>query len=218
MFLRNYDNYLLTLMGATIEPANGKSVGSSTSNFDAFYSDYYGTVIHCGSSSNGFGTKDNVGDGYISYRTVKGSIAKTRITNLSGGTQAYLTVPTILGTTNICLGTGTDEVTYEDYKLSGDIISNSPLKFQSDSYELAFDNVTKKFRKKVTFTYSNTTDSDITISEWGMYGLTSSDFAKADYATTVLFFREVLSEPITIAAGTTSTLTFSVDLPMPNHP
>lgn len=197
MFLRNYDNFLLAVMGAT---AQGKNVATASHQAVSNAGDlWYGT-------SAAFGTNSNHGDGYINVRTMTNSISKIALSYSSGSSTLSIACPTAITCANIVLGTGVDEVTYEDYKLSGDSISTDPLMFHSQN--LTWGDVTKKFTRSVTFTYTNTTDSDVTIREWGL----------AMCNKTVLVFREVLTEPITIAAGTTGTLTFSIELPMFNHP
>ena len=79
-------------------------------------------------------------------------------------------------------------------------------------------------------TYTNTTDAEITIAEYGIFRPSSNSFDYANSASSpvmptygnnnkcVLVFREVLSNPIVIAPGTTATLTFEIEVPMANHP
>lgn len=196
MFLRNYDNFLLAVMGAD---AHG-----DTSSASHGYVNSSGDL--CYGPSVSFGTNSNRGDGYINFRTMANEIVEATMSITGQNNYSFIHCPTAITRENIVLGTGVDEVTYEDYKLSGNSISTDPLVFYSQN--LTWNDVTKKFTRSVTFTYTNATDSDVTIREWGL----------AVRSKKILVFREVLPEPITIAAGTTGTLTFSIELPMFNHP
>lgn len=212
MFLRNYDNWMLALMGAA--HTNGYATG-----FDSSYLSHYNGWKIMSTYNSHIGNTDTAGDGYINFRTTSGALK-----NISGSTSGdsdLVICPTAMGAYGICLGNGDTAVTYEDYQLSGEVvIPNSKLALVSTVVTF---NATKKcFTRTTIYTYTNTGDSDITIKEWGLYNNTGTPSTTKDFsnshANMVLMFREVLDTPITIAAGTSGTLTFSVDLPMPNHP
>lgn len=163
------------------------------------------------------------GDGYINVKTTAGTVSKmVPVFYANSGSFsefAHLSMPIVLGKGGICLGDGDTAVTYEDHKLAGNTFDNLGLVCLSKT--IRFDSDKKKYVVSVKHTFSNTTESDITIKEWGMFsrnklGTSPEKFDNNGYH--VLMFREVLDTPVTIAAGTTGTLTFSVDLPMPNHP
>ena len=212
MFLRNYDNWMLALMGAA--HTKGYTTGSGTGYLfhDSGWqlSTQYNTNV---------GNADNAGDGYINFRTTSGALKNISgsVASVSGGVMC----PTAMGAYGICLGNGDTTVTYEDYRLSGEVVfANSLLALVST--EVTFNATKKCFTRTTIYTYTNTGDSDITIKEWGLYNNTGTSTVAKDFsnssANMVLMFREVLNTPITIAAGTTGTLTFSIDMPMPNHP
>ena len=203
MFLRNYDNYMAALMlGFASEYESGDS---------SFYrnttSRYFLNPTSAGFSDNN-----------ITSKSSNGSVTGIIVGNASGDDE-YL-APIALSSHTICLGTGNTAVTYDDYNLSGEVITY-PLVFVER--HIAWDSESRKFKHSAIFTCSNTGDTDVTISEWGIFrplcssGDYSAKYNNNDHNIT-LMFREVLDEPVTIAAGTTGTLTLTLDVPMPNHP
>lgn len=196
MFLRNYDNYFVAInlcpqSTNTKTPALGNSSSvSPTSGYED------GTYVQ--RSTNG--TNNAVAFAYY-YD------------------YSALSLPPILFVPHsICLGDGTTAVTYDDYQLSGNVIENKLVKISSNK---TYNFQTHKWKMTMVASYSNTGDADITISEWGLWRNNSSYSTTAfsnSSSTCCLVFREVLDEPIVIAAGTTATLSFSIEIPMPNHP
>ena len=187
MFLRNYDNYMATLM---LGLANNDDINEYiTVNATQTYT---------------FGSSSEFSDGNITGKSTNGSVRPIYV-----GFTRY----------SICMGTGNTPVTYDDYRLSGDVIS---YKLALVKRTVAWDSENKKFKHTAIYTCTNTGESDVTISEWGIFrpltndGNIASTYNNNDSWIT-LMFREVLDEPVTIAAGTTGTLTFSMDVPMPNH-
>jgi hypothetical protein len=159
------------------------------------------------------------GEGYFNQRSTNGNLDYMYIP-YSPRYYAYYKAPFSLSASTICLGTGNTPVTYEDFKLSGNAIS---ITLSAKSSTTLFNQDTKKYQRVVVCTCSNLTGQDVTISEWGIFRQNSSSgssvIAYSNSASNcVLLYREVLETPITIKAGTTSTLTFKVDIPMPNHP
>lgn len=196
MFLRNYDNYWVELNSA--QSSYLTTAGSSTTQ---------------------------QGDGHFNQKTTAGTLTTIRYggyyyNSSSRSVSGYFPV-FALSPKTICLGDGTQPVTYDDYKLSGQTIN---LTLNQKSAASTYDNNKGVFQRVLVCTCSNLTDSDITISEWGVWKANQDYlyYSTATYsnssASFVLMFREVLETPITIKAGTTSTLTFKVDIPMPNHP
>jgi len=153
------------------------------------------------------------GDGYYNQMTPSGTCKSIAFDGNGAGFPVLALIPN-----GICLGDGNAEVTYEDYKLSGTLVTN---KLQELSTTITYDEETNKWKKTLVATYSNTGTTDITISEWGLWTYTTvstSTTYNNSSSDHVLVYREVLDEPIVIEAGTTATLTFSIDIPMPNHP
>lgn len=208
MFLRNYDNFLMVLMGIGVSANEIKKLGSDAS-LPALYNNLL--AYYSATGSNNMGSPTFV-DGGIGYKTISGNIIKVSFSHYTSlqGCMGIIS-PTGLGKSSICLGTGNTAVTYDDYKLSGEYVANN-LVFVSEN--TTYDTQSHSFKKSATYTYTNSGAEDITIKEWGLFSLGNN------YTDTnsCLFFREVLSSPITIAAGTTGTLTFSIEIPMPNHP
>lgn len=194
MFLRNFDNFLMGLVGLPSAP---------NTNFNYVDGNMY--INYSG----------QFGDGSVNVKKANGSIEAMKVNNGS-----YVSSTLGMGKSNICLGTGNTPVTYEDYDLSGDIVSSKLLTYQS--HEFTYDESTHKFKKRVTYTYSNTGSTDLVVSEWGLWTSSGTYFSSAvnfrDNKTyDVLLYREVLDEPLTIPAGVTSTLTFEVEFPMMHH-
>ena len=149
-------------------------------------------------------------DGVINQKTPSGVCTQIWLTECSPNL--------IFNKLGICFGNGNTAVTYEDYRLSGNTVSN---KLVDVATSRIYNTGTKKWKVIYTGTYYNSTATDITISEWGLCRSNSSisiqpyDVGRSDIA---LVFREVLETPIVIEAGTTATLRFTLDIPMPNHP
>lgn len=196
MFLRNYDNYMALLQTT--------DVGYITANGDVTFASQGSTTVF--------------GDGNLNCKRTDGSVGTVFIHYNKAYTAPYIWTACGLGVTTICLGAGNTPVSYDDYCLSGNIVPN---KLVSVSNSLAYDGNTAKYTRKLVCTYTNSTDSNITIAEWGMYRPTNYAAAMPAYgnnANCSLVFREVLSNPIVIAPGTTATLTFEIEVPMANHP
>lgn len=108
------------------------------------------------------------------------------------------TSKTSLGTV---FGNGTAEVTPDDYKLSGDIITGiSATSYMSATVE------GDVLKKEVVFTITNSNEYDITISECG--------YIAQMYATNnsycFLFDHTLLDEPVTIPAGGVGQVTYTI--------
>lgn len=190
MFLRNYDNYMAgaNLMDSLSTPS--ANINNSTGVF---------------------------GDGYYNQRATDGTVM-----TIPYSYSSYFYAAMSLSAIGICLGNGNGAVSYDDYKLSGDVVSN---KLVEVSKNVTYNSTTHKFKKTLVATYTNSGNTDITISEWGLWRYSHQDayaYDITDYNNSsnmiALVYRAVLDTPIVIEAGTTATLTFSIDIPMPNHP
>ena len=110
------------------------------------------------------------------------------------------------------------EVTYDDYRLSGSVVTNKLIKI-SRSIKYIAD--TNKWKVTLKCSYNNSsTTSNVTIKEWGLWrGNSNCDSITFGHdSKSILVYREVLDEPIVIEPNTTATLTFTLEIPMPNHP
>ena len=207
MFLRNYDNYT----AANHMNESGKPFASG------------------GISAFSFGSTTVFGDGYLNHKHTDGSIGSIVFfqgVSYANSSDKALYPPIALDIKTICLGDGNTPVSYDDYCLSGNIIENKLVKV---SNMLTYDAEIAKYKRTLTCTYTNSTDADITIAEYGIFRPSVNSFEYNSNASNpimptygnnnkcVLVFREVLN-PIVIAPGTTATLTFEIDVPMTNHP
>lgn len=157
-----------------------------------------------------FGDITNFGDGYINQKTTNGSLETVQL-----GVPYYAHPPFLFNVTGICLGNGNTPVTYEDYKLSGSVISNNLIVEKNTLY---YNEETKKRVRDLICSYYNNTTSSITISEWGLFRMNSSSstptFSFSNSSSdVVMVFREVLMNPITILPGETGTITLTLEIP-----
>lgn len=101
----------------------------------------------------------------------------------------------------IKVGTGTTAPTENDYEL------------QTVNTDVSCDTVvignSANYTKTYTATFSNPTNSDITIAEVGLYGNIMFDAYNEDYMD-VLLDRTVLDTPITIPAGESKAITYEL--------
>lgn len=192
MFLRNYDNRLLAQ-----HIFNGHPYG-------------YSSLVTVSISTNVFG------DGYCNIKAGDGGIKP--VTIVASGTTP---VAVNFSKSGLCFGDGNVPVTYNDYRLSGNIVPNNTKEI---SREISYDAATRKHKITVTLTYTNTGDMDITISEWGIWSqnpqttnVSGSLSEWKNNANVSLMYREVLDEPIVIKVGTTSTFTLTLEIPIPLH-
>lgn len=121
----------------------------------------------------------------------------------------------------ICIGNGTHPVSYEDYRLAGGMIGGTFTKVSND---LVFDTDSNSWVRTLVVKYTNNTDTDFVVSEWGIWraaGYTSSGTPptsdsyeyKNSGAYECLVWRELLPTPVTIVANSTATLTFTLTVP-----
>lgn len=196
MFLRNYDNAMLAFNALNVLNSSlySISMGSNTVTFE---------------------------DGVCNQKATSGSIFPVYIISSTGSNYSkYYHNLMCFDIVGICLGDGTSAVSYDDFVMSGNVVENKLVEI---TRTLFFDEATSKWKLTLVATYNNSSDTNITIAEWGLWRSNSSNSSVASsYSNSssycVLIFREVLDEPIVIEAGTTATLTFSIDIPMPNHP
>lgn len=199
MWLRNFDNLMLSML----LPNTSYISTTSTS-----------TAYELGTSTSGYG------DGYINGMATNGTIVKFDIGAASTSSSAYYYPAVVWCDNAICLGTGNTEVSYDDYKLAGTNILTSGRTSRSNTLNYNAD--TGKWERTITFSYANNSNADITISEWGIWrgngraAGSSSGYTNSEQ--TILLYREVLAEPITIPVDVTAELTFTVEVPMQNHP
>lgn len=106
-------------------------------------------------------------------------------------------------TASIFFGNGEKQVSENDYKLNGAILNDKLECMATVTAENDGD-----VRKIVgVYTLRNISDSGITIKEVGLVGYTS------DYSTSVylLIDRTLLDEPLTLAAGETGEITYTIE-------
>ena len=207
MFLRNYDNMLVLQHFSTeMWDTNGPR------------------VVQENTSPQSIGPGNAWGEGYFNVKSSNGGVGGL-YRGIYNSFKECSVLMTSLNKYSICIGTGNAEVAYDDFMLSGTPLDNTKLSYVSNNWE--YDADTHKVKATATYSYTNTSAETITIAEWGLFcnsyydGPSGSNSKKPfnnNNAYHILVYREVLDEPIVIEPGTTATLTFSVEIPMPNHP
>ena len=132
--------------------------------------------------------------------TVDADTYHPRITNLLKSINAA----------GVVLGNGSGQAAFDDYKLSGDIFSNF-----SYSSSLNVSESETGITLEATYTITNTSDSEFTISE---LGLLSCPFnvgsVNSDYMC--LLEHTYLDEPITLSAnGGIGGVVYTIEIPIP---
>lgn len=221
MWLRNWDNYILALTGVR---ATGKI------NTDQTYEAYGVSVLNGGLGSS----SEDFSDGNVSFKKPTGSISSasvlTSYTSYSSGgySVAFSAAAPTMGSCNFCFGDGDTPATYEDFKLSGNVVAAGAA-IRVLSKKRTWDANSKKFVMTATVAVTNNGSEAATVKEWGLCQYSgSAKLNEAAYLTggtysntstsVILMFREVLETPVTIEAGGTATFEVSIDFPMPNHP
>lgn len=127
-----------------------------------------------------------------SYQNVIYNIVLTRGTNME-----------TTGNISLSVGSGTTEVAATDIALATDETSNFAItgsidvNYASNKMEIIF-----------SCSATNTTATDITITEIGIKKPLTSDYNSYSLQGYILLTREVLDTPITIAAGETKTINY----------
>lgn len=196
MFLRNFDNILLLSLG----------LGGPT-------------IPYTGNSANLYlNSTTSFLDGNLNVKKPDASVGSLRYISRSNeysNRQAILS----LKFDGICLGDGDTEVTYDDYKLSGNVVKNNLVVVSNNT---TYDSVTKQYTTTLVASYNNATEETITIKEWGKFtnnfydssnysanGTIINAFSNSD-SKSILLTREVLETPVVIEPGETATLTFQL--------
>lgn len=192
MWLRNFDNVMLMASGLPY------------TTYGTLQNDVY------------IGNNNTFEDGNVNVKVPSGTVREFRLC-YSNSYRA----PLICSPYNIVLANGTTAVTYGDYRMSGDVVATSN-RLSVANPSIAYDSTSKKFKKVITVTFTNTSSDSVTISEYGLCNQvadlsTTYSYENSSYRHALLY-REVLSSPVVVAAGETVTLSLKIDFPMPNHP
>lgn len=222
MWLRNWDNFILALTGVR---ATGRI------NTDQTYEAYGVSILSGGLGSS----SEDFSDGNVSFKKPTGSISGASAMtsykyygNSTSYSSAYSTSAPTMGSCNFCFGDGDTPATYEDFKLSGNVIAAGAA-IRVLSKKKTWDAISKKFVMTATVAVTNNGSEAATVKEWGLCQYSGSvQLNEAAYLTgctysntstsVILMFREVLETPVIIEAGGTATFEVSIDFPMPNHP
>lgn len=199
MFLRNFDNFIIAAAGF----CHHRNTNSPSSSHPVFYNSMSGTVMSGGSSSNirsnaaYFKSRTSDSDDSINFKSASGIVGPVLLGTSSGSSYVYIAgnCAAPLTDLSLCMSTGTSTPTYGDYKLDGTPITlGDDLVIQNQIY--FYDSTNRCFIKRLVCTFTNSTGSDITIGQWGIWlktpnlATTFNDMASYNpnncYATTSL--------------------------------
>lgn len=114
------------------------------------------------------------------------------------------------------IGSGTTPATDDDYCLENQIYGSS---LASSASGITYGNDENGYYWLRTFTITNATASDITISEFGLLGRANAaptrgaNTNSSSYWKRVLLLRSLLESPIVIRSGDAGLVTFRIDFP-----
>ena len=120
----------------------------------------------------------------------------------------FSNIPNAAGA-GVVFGSGTTPATENDYNVESAILSGLSVPTPTVTY--SYDN--EKVARKLTYAVTNTSSSSITISEIGWrvkLNCTTSQGSGSTIEETVLMDRTVLDTPVTIPAGETRIIEYSI--------
>lgn len=193
MLLRNfYEIYrkigstvnLKNVKGTTITEKNIYYTNSSYEN-GVSYKFILNTSVH----------NTNINYGYNQFGCAYGIV--------DNGNPESITGFSMMGMHLIGVGTGDTPVTYEDYKL------DNIIALPQSNYNIV--NITDENGEEIGLSFklvcNNTTGSDVTIKEIGVYSGCST---KTSNGIPFLVMREVLNTPVTVPNGSSAVISFNI--------
>lgn len=120
-----------------------------------------------------------------------------------------LYVSTGMSEMSLCFGTSREPETFNDYKVTSLLQS---MTYSIGGVTAVYDNETKKYTVTRRYIINNTSGTEQTITEYGIFGAYQ---VSSSNSSACLIYRELLSEPFTIAVNETVNfdLTLTYDLP-----
>lgn len=116
---------------------------------------------------------------------------------------AYTTNVATNGNINLALGSGTTDVTATDYTMATDETSNFTI-----TGTVTLNHASNKLEIVFACEVTNTTAADITLTEIGIRKPITANYSSYNLAGYILFARDILDTPITVAAGETKTINY----------
>lgn len=177
-----------------------------------WYQSLYGLVLNKTTTVTDVLGTERTGEGC-------GSTGKEYSFGYDGSTETTYPIPSMYNLRTsysakqcgVILGTGTTPVSFNDYKLSGDIISTF-------NYSAQVSKGADESGMYITavYTITNTSSSPITIGEIGiMNNTTSTSTSASDGKYCILLERTVLETPVTIEAGGVGQVTYTIRMDYP---
>lgn len=128
--------------------------------------------------------------------------------SFAGADPQSVTYLSSITSQGVKFGDGDTPVTFNDYKLSGNLIRTiSVTKIQQHSADVAGEKVFQ-----MVYTLTNTSDTDVTIKE---IGIVCSAYYASNYSHTILIERTVLDSPVTISPASVGQITYTIKLKHP---
>ena len=157
------------------------------------------------------------GDGHLNVKrsanTIYALSTGTAMSALGLGYSSGTNIDGGCGASNgaIAIGNGDTAVTFDDYALDS-IISSGWTKGTPVIGTPSYNSETKKWSNTISFIVTNSSGSDMTIKEAGIY---TNATANASATLVSLIYREVLASPVTITNGQSKTITLNLEYTMP---
>lgn len=158
------------------------------------------------------------GIGSANFTVASGEISTRTISSIYGDIGYCMRYPrcrAIVGSNNYCgvyFGSGTTPPQRSDYTLEAPI--ESGLSFTYSGGVAFSDDGGGKWSVLTNYIVTNTSDTDISISEIGVITIFGANNAQTTSAP-ILFERTVLSTPVTIAPGASKLITYKVTFDQP---
>lgn len=213
MWTRNYDNFFSGICGCV---GNGPAhEGSAPNEARPYFRNLTGGYM-AGSFNNWSGLGNSTGialhrpSSYVTGTGFTFQYTTVSYSQLDSFIQPYW---------GICLGSGTDAPSYEDYELKVPIRSNmtiGTITQIANTYDAT--NHTYTYGYKVPIAYSGA--NDITINEFGLYAPVFNSSPSKSYlwnANATLVYHEVFEEGITLHQNDTIELTITQTVTQPNY-
>lgn len=213
MWTRNYDNFFSGICGCL---GSGPSHdGSAPNEARPYFRNLTGGYM-TGSFNNWAGLGNSTGvslhrpASYVTGTNHTFTYTAVSYSQLDSFIQPYW---------GICLGSGTDDPSYEDYELKVPIRANMTIGTITQ-IENTYDPSTHSYTYgyKVPIAYSGSTD--VTINEFGLYAPVFSGNPAKNYpwsASSTLVYHEVFEEGITLHQNDTIEITVTQTVVQPNY-
>lgn len=192
MLLRNYYE-IYRKIGSTVNLKNVQ--GNTITEKNLYHNGVTSGNVSYTLLSNSSSGSNNQSNGYNQFGCGYGSVNNANPESITGFN--YMGIP-LIG-----VGTGDTPVTYGDYKLDNIIA----LPQSNHNIVNITDETGEEIGLSLKVLFNNTTGSDVTIKEIGVYSGCST---KTSNGIPFLVMREVLNTPVTVPNGSSAVISFNI--------